>query len=242
MKKLFQRNCPDCNDVIYYTDIGNYTKSLKHNYQCRKCYNNRIYTCPNPNNNPKCKNKRNKRAKVCVSCKHYGRKLSEDTKLKISNGTKGENSPNFGKIYTEKEKKHLSNKLKEFRKINPVSDKTKEKMSISAKKHWQPIIEQNKLKMPEKKRYYNDVRRITRQQPIHLLENYNKIGLAGISGAYHVDHMVSKKVGFDNNIDPNIIGNIVNLQIIPWLENVSKIEKCSISIEQLLEKYNKTKC
>ncbi len=39
--------------------------------------------------------------------------------------------------------------------------------------------------------------------------------------------------GFRTNIKPEIIGNIKNLEFIPWEENIKKRTKCSITIEEL---------
>jgi hypothetical protein len=65
-------------------------------------------------------------------------------------------------------------------------------------------------------------------------------------GNYQVDHMFSVIEGYKQNIPPEIIGSICNLE---WLEttiNTSKQGKCSQTLKELLEKYenskNKTKC
>jgi hypothetical protein len=73
------------------------------------------------------------------------------------------------------------------------------------------------------KKYKNIVWIITKQQPIETLENSDRLrGLAGVDGAYQLDHMVSIREGYDNNIDPKEIGDIKNLQFIPWKENLNK--------------------
>lgn len=75
----------------------------------------------------------------------------------------------------------------------------------------------------EKKAYYRKVWRITNRQNLNLLENSDKErGLAGRNGVYHLDHIVSISYGFENKIDPNIIGDITNLQFIPWEDNLKK--------------------
>lgn len=55
---------------------------------------------------------------------------------------------------------------------------------------------------------------------------------------YHLDHMISKCYGFNNNISSKIIGSIYNLKIIPSSENLSKQKKCSITLEELNNKIN----
>lgn len=55
---------------------------------------------------------------------------------------------------------------------------------------------------------------------------------------YHLDHKYSIWQGFKNNVDPSIIGHINNLEMIPYQENLSKFNKCSITLSQLLESIN----
>jgi|LakMenEpi03Aug12_release.lakeMendotaPanAssembly.Ray.scaffolds.fasta_scaffold279347_2 predicted HTH domain antitoxin len=83
-------------------------------------------------------------------------------------------------------------------------------------------------------KYKNDVMKITRQQPISDLINYNKRGNSGIDGAYHLDHKYSILEGFNNNLPSEIIGNIKNLEFITWEENIKKRTKCSITINELI--------
>jgi hypothetical protein len=68
--------------------------------------------------------------------------------------------------------------------------------------------------------FRNQVRVITSKQPVHLLPNYDKRGRG--KGKYHLDHIVSQKVGFDLGFTPWFIGHINNLQMIPEHENCSK--------------------
>lgn len=84
------------------------------------------------------------------------------------------------------------------------------------------------------KKYKNDVMKITRQQPINELTNYDKRGKSGVEGFYHLDHKYSILEGFKNGISPDIIGGIMNLEFIPWKENIKKRTKCSITINELI--------
>lgn len=54
---------------------------------------------------------------------------------------------------------------------------------------------------------------------------------------WHIDHKFSVLAGYRNKVPPKIIGSIVNLQMIPARENISKSSKCSISLRQLYELY-----
>jgi len=77
-----------------------------------------------------------------------------------------------------------------------------------------------------RKKYYAAVRKITRQQDISILENYDKLrGLCGVEGAYQLDHIISVSVGYEQSISPEILGSISNLQIIPWKDNLIKSNK-----------------
>lgn len=73
--------------------------------------------------------------------------------------------------------------------------------------------------------YKQRVDEVTKRQPLSLLENSHKRGMSGISGKYHLDHIISIRFGFDNNIDPEIIGDIKNLRFIPWKQNLKKSSK-----------------
>lgn len=90
--------------------------------------------------------------------------------------------------------------------------------------------------MPAFKKYKNEVMRITNKQDVKLLENSDKRCLAGIKDCYHLDHKYSILEGFKKGIDTYVIGNIFNLEFIPWEENIRKNFNCSITIEELLNK------
>jgi hypothetical protein len=74
-------------------------------------------------------------------------------------------------------------------------------------------------------KYRTEVNRYTKQQPVSMLENYSKRGLAGVKGAYHLDHIYSIKQGFIEGIPANVIGDIKNLRFIPWEDNIKKSSK-----------------
>lgn len=89
-------------------------------------------------------------------------------------------------------------------------------------------------KLPEYVKYKRNVLRITNCQPISSLDYFNKRGVSGIDGAYHLDHKYSILEGFKNNISFEKIGNIKNLIFIPWKDNLTKRTKCSISKEEII--------
>lgn len=84
--------------------------------------------------------------------------------------------------------------------------------------------------------YFVNVWRITRNQNLSQLENFEKRGRLDLnSEAYHLDHRFSIKEGFTENIPPEIIGSLKNLEMIPGKQNCSKRSKCSITKEELLD-------
>ena len=87
--------------------------------------------------------------------------------------------------------------------------------------------------LPIYQKYKSDVIKITNKQPIEKLKFFDKRGLCGVEGAYQLDHKFSISEGFKQGIEPEIIGNIVNLEFIPWEENLNKGVKCSITENEL---------
>lgn len=93
-------------------------------------------------------------------------------------------------------------------------------------------------KLPKYIKYKIDVTSVTTKQSIQSLLNHDKRGITGVNGAYQLDHKYSIYYGFKNNVPPEIIGNIVNLEFITWEENRLKHSNCSITLEELYQKYN----
>lgn len=84
----------------------------------------------------------------------------------------------------------------------------------------------------EFKIYANEVNKITKRQPLDLLENYDKPRtLCGVEGGYQLDHVVSIKEGFEKDIPAKYIGSLVNLRFIPWEENRKKSYNSDGSIQ-----------
>ena len=90
---------------------------------------------------------------------------------------------------------------------------------------------------PDYINYRNEVWRYTNENDLTTLPNHDKRGRIEIPGSYQLDHKYSIFYGFSNNISPEIIGNINNLEFIPSIENNKKGIKCSISIEELTNSY-----
>ena len=65
-----------------------------------------------------------------------------------------------------------------------------------------------------------------------MIENLEKR-----SREWHLDHKFSICEGFKQNIPPYIIGSYYNLEILNGIENMRKQDRCSITKEELFEKY-----
>lgn len=86
-------------------------------------------------------------------------------------------------------------------------------------------------------KYTKDVWRLTY---FSVKNNYDKIyniELRGMKYEYDLDHKYSIAAGFINNIDPKIISNYHNFEIMSHTKNKSKYIKCSISLEKLLHDF-----
>ena len=109
-----------------------------------------------------------------------------------------------------------------------------EATSIALVKRFRGVSYDEYLKnLPKFKKYKRRVLSTTNKQPINKLMNFEKRGVSGCDGAYHLDHKYSILMGFINNINPDIIGNILNLEFIPWEENLKKRTNCSITEKEL---------
>lgn len=69
--------------------------------------------------------------------------------------------------------------------------------------------------------------------------SYSRINPDGLERGkeYHLDHIYSRKTGFDNNIPPEIIGHWTNLRLMIARENNGKSSKCDKTIDKLYEDY-----
>lgn len=66
--------------------------------------------------------------------------------------------------------------------------------------------------------------------------NYPR-ALAGIDGAYHLDHIVPIRFCFDHEVPVEICASVDNLQMIPWRTNVSICDNIKGILPQFILKY-----
>ena len=84
-------------------------------------------------------------------------------------------------------------------------------------------------------KYARQVWKYTNKQDLKSLKNFDKRGIT----SYHVDHKFSIFEGFKRGILPSIIGDISNLEMLPYKDNTSKGKNCSKTEEQLFNDYLK---
>jgi len=116
---------------------------------------------------------------------------------------------------TVMQKRKLASKKTETHKQQIRESKAKQ-LGYESWQHWYDTL-------PDRKRYYYDVWRLTENNS-YLIPGYDPElrGIAGTEGAYQIDHIISISKGYLDGIDPNIIAAPENLRFIPWLENLQK--------------------
>ena len=90
-------------------------------------------------------------------------------------------------------------------------------------------LKQSNPDTPFYKKYAGKVHRLTRKvydaNKDKLNPSNHPRGLAGVPGAYHLDHIIPIRYGFDNKIPPEKLAVLENLQMLPWKENIIKSKK-----------------
>jgi hypothetical protein len=163
------------------------------------------------------------RQKISEKCKGY--KFTNEQRQKVidflnTNHPKGM----LGKNHSFETKTLISKSLEN------VKDKIR--ATMESKGFWIPLEQLDDFA------FYKRMVWIETNKNIHLIPNYdqkkrgrNKSG----EDNYQVDHIVSITNGFKQGVDPVIIGSIANLRFIPWKENLQKLDRSDMTIEELYE-------
>lgn len=139
------------------------------------------------------------------------------------------------RICSEETRKKRSISIKKSRAENPITPWNKGLKGVQVpwnkglkKKELPEIIDREDPIYSDFKKYRNRVSVRTRinyklhESTINPL-NY-KIGKCGIKDAYQIDHIITVRQGFEQQIPVEIIASPENLRVIPWLENVKKYD------------------
>lgn len=216
----FYRNCPECDKTLYYSCIRYLERAENNNSVCRNC-----------------------------------RKMPKSLKRTLSEYWTGRKRPNHPKTHKKTIKSEwvrncpMCNKVlyyssgyhrKDANRGNAICNSCS---NLKYKKAWNYVITDEHTKqmratkagydtfeeymedLPEKKKYHREVWGITYKQDLESFENYDKRGRCGVEGAYQIDHIISIDEGYKKNISPKEIGDILNLQMLKWEDNLSKSNK-----------------
>ena len=221
-KRIWKRNCPRCNVELEYKNKRNLVRATASNSVCVKCADRKTDIArekisksltgrkyPNRKSNSR-EGKTLNFKRNCPGCNTelgYASEYARDRANKSGAVCNGCSSRIYKKSWT-----HV------------IKDEHRKKMA--AKKAGYDTYEAYMADLDNRKKYYRAVRKITRQQDISMLPNYDKLrGLCGVAGAYQLDHIIPVSVGYEQRISAEKIGHISNLQIIPWKENLLKSNK-----------------
>ena len=150
-----------------------------------------------------------------------------------------------GRVITDESRAKISRKVKEWHLNNPNPMKgkkhtadTEKKISLKTREAYlkSDICEKRKFERIPYKMYYNEVWRLTEQNDLSVLENYDKRSYYG----YHLDHIIPIREGFDKSIPATEIASVNNLQFLWWKDNIQKRTKIGI-IPEHLKRYYETK-
>ena len=153
----------------------------------------------------------------CGALHQYRNGMSDEQKKAISESMKGKPSWNTGMAMVKECiccGKEFKAKGKRLRKIAKFC-------SMNCRSEYS-----YKNKDEKKIRYYKEVWKLTKQQPLETLENSDKRGRIDLmENAYNLDHIIPIIYGYENNIPPHEIADISNLQFIPAIDNHRKNRK-----------------
>lgn len=212
---VYKRNCPECGKEIVYSSVRTWRQAENNDSKCRKCYSKTIsetlkekFASGEIKIVPVSKDfrERKKYWKLCPNCQNkqwYTRKNTRD------NAQKQNTICNSCAAY------HYN---KTFNDVITEDSIKKMRASKAGFNSWEEYVN----KYPEKQFYKREVWRLTYQQPIEELPNFELRGRCGVKGAYQIDHIVSINEGYEQQIDPKKIAHISNLRMIPWEENRRK--------------------
>lgn len=217
---IMKRNCPECGKEKVYKSKAGYERAVKNNILCQSCANkwDRVFGPEKANE-----------MRIRYSEDNTGKIHTKEIKQKIGIGVHNKWAKDGYPQSAIEKLKQRTPKPHTKETINKLKQYTGEKSSAVQKilKERNITYDEYLETIPSWVKYRREVDRITKQQPLHLLEHYEKRGHAQNDG-YHLDHIIPAKYGFDNNIDPNIIGDISNLQFIYWKENLQKSSKYNL--------------
>jgi hypothetical protein len=233
VNKKYHRNCPNCKDIIYHRTEASRNSSLKNERWCHSCRNSgknnpfygKLHTEEHKKYMAENAPARRPEVKKKLSIAHRGKIMSESAKQKLSESAKKQFS-------TPESRRLLSERIRKVYEERPeLRERIREKALLQQElyrqtdeyKHWLS-------KKSDYELYRIEVRRLTFENKLTILENWSKRNLYH---KYEIDHIYPIRQAFKNNIPAELIGDIKNLRIIPQKENRSKSGKLTIIPEHI---------
>lgn len=235
------RQCPDCKIAIKHKSLISVRDCHRKKRKCRNCGSwNRGLTVETSTSLKKMGEEHSKKMIEFRKCNPpWNKGLTKETNEIIQRLS----TNHIGFKHSEKTKSIISdfskNCWKNLNYRNTIITKLKE--IIGDEEHinqWRLKMEQNGYFTPLKlktefEKYKQSVWGYTKKNNLGLLENYDKRSRSD----HHLDHKYSITQGFLNNIPPEIIGSIYNIEMLYHKDNIKKNSKCSITKENLLKAY-----
>lgn len=209
---MWYKNCPKCGGEQKYTNKRSWYNAKKLNSMCMECTKSHLSEtlvgkkAPKGRAAPTKKPNLEKYFRKCPDCKNemgYVSKYNRDRANRNNSVCNSCSNYRYNKTW---EHVITEDSIKQMRASKAGFDS------------WEEYVE----KYPDKEMYKREVWKLTRFQPLDNLPNIDKRGRCGVEGAYQLDHIVSINEGWENQIDPEIIAHIDNLQVIPWQDNRQK--------------------
>jgi len=217
--KEYKRNCPKCGRELTYSCKRNLNRAIENNSNCARCKTV-------SDEMRKYFSEKNKGRKY----PNYKRRPKEERPVNfVRNCPDCGNEMPYVKEYSYKEANKKNSKCDGCRMKHRIKETgsswilTQDQINkMAAKKAGYDTFEEYIGNISEFKKYKRKVMSITNKQPVQTLENFEKRGKMGVEGAYNIDHIYSIYRGFRDKIEPKVIGDIKNLEMIPWLDNIQK--------------------
>lgn len=213
---MYELKCSNCDTIKTYTNKRSWYNAKKRQSKCKPCQNNEAseyWTGRKKPNYPKHRRRQSDKTKFFRSCPDCDKTLYYAEKYNLELAIKKETVCDSCANY------------KYEKTWNDVMSESARKQ-MRATKAGYDSWEQYKQNYPMKKAYINKVHKLTRKQPLHLLENYDKLqentGVMGTKGAYQIDHIKSIDKCWKDGTPPEECSDLSNLQIITWEQNIRK--------------------
>ena len=218
----WERDCPECGDTLYYSTKRYRNRADDSESVCRSCRKmpdsqkqklSEYWTGKSRPNYPKTRRKQSEKTDWERNCPDCGNVLYYSTKGHMKEAIRKETVCDSCANYKYK---------KTFNDIITPEHIKQMRATKAGFTNWEEYLS----RYPKKKQYQLEIRRQTRQQPLHELKDFDLWdegkGLNGVDGALQLDHIVSIDSGWAQGIPPEYIAHISNLRIITWQENISK--------------------